>query len=166
MNRSQKQAILDCIENFESNDYKKIFSERYKDDATPESMEYGDYNVSEILSLAKKAIEQLKHRLEQPNWQLLPNSQNLNEHGSHNVRSLVENTTNYLTHCDYNNACTQIKALAYYQIVNGFWFSHRANQSKIKADELNNLTEKSELIAVHLNERRDILNNCRTCLSP
>lgn len=72
MNRSQKQAILDCIENFESNDYKKIFSERYKDDATPESMEYGDYNVSEILSLAKKAIEQLKHRLEQPNWQLLP----------------------------------------------------------------------------------------------
>lgn len=159
MNRSQKQAILDSIEGFESNDYKKIFSERYKDDATPESMECGDYNVSEIISLAKKGVEQLKHRLEQNNWQLLPYSQNLNEFGSQNVKSLVDNTTNYLTNCDYNNACTQIKALAYYQIINGFWYSQRANQSKIKADELNSLTEKSELVSLHIKERRDILNN-------
>lgn len=159
MNRSQKQAILDSIEKFESYDYKKIFSEKHKDDATPESMEYGDYNVSEILSLAKKAIEQLKHRLDQQNWQLLPNSQNLNEYGSYNVKSLVDNITAYLSNCDYNNACTLIKALSYYQIVNGFWFSQRANQSKIKLDELNSLTEKSELVLTHLSERREILNN-------
>lgn len=159
MNRSQKQSILDSIENFESNDYKKIFAEKYKDDATPESLEYGDYNVSEILSLAKKAIEQLKNRLEHPNWQLLPMSQNLNEFGSQNIKSIVDNITNYLRNCDYNNACNLVKALAYYQIINGFWFSQRANLSKIKADELNSLTEKSELISVHISERREILNN-------
>ena len=63
---------MDSIEIFESKDFKKIFSEKYKDDATPESMEFGDYNVSEIFSLAKKVIEQLKNRLEHPHWQLLP----------------------------------------------------------------------------------------------
>lgn len=158
MNRSQKQSILDSIEIFESKDFKKIFSEKYKDDATPESMEFGDYNVSEIFSLAKKVIEQLKNRLEHPHWQLLPLSQNLNEFGSHNVKNLIDNITNYLVKCDYNNACVLIKALAYYQIINGFWFSQRANQSKIKADELNKLTDKSDLVLTHISERREKLN--------
>ena len=63
MNLSQRQSILNTIESFEKADFESAFAQRYKDTATIDSVSAEDYSVAELFALARKAVEQLKNRL-------------------------------------------------------------------------------------------------------
>ena len=51
MNLSQKQQVLEAIHSFEAVDFETAFAQKYKDTATMESVQAGDYSVADLLAL-------------------------------------------------------------------------------------------------------------------
>lgn len=129
MNLSQKQQILDTIQGFKSSDFESAFAKRYSNTATIDSVQAGDYTVAELLALAQKAVLKLENRLQSEDWQILPLTQNLNEYGLVNLHSLIIHITRHLANAMYPQSATQIKALVYYEIQNGFWNTPQKNRT-------------------------------------
>lgn len=158
MNLSQKQTILNAIESFEKTDFETAFAKKYKDTATIDSISVSDYSVAELFALSRKAIEQLKNRLNSDDWQVLPLTQNLNEYGNCNINSVVINITNHLINSVYSNAAVSIKTLVYYEIINGFWYIPKRIDLGIRDSSLSKLEQKAFLMMVHIKERQNSIN--------
>lgn len=158
MNLTQKQQLLNVIQTFEKNDYEVAFVNKYKDTATIDSVQAGDYTVAELLALSKKAINQLKDRLESEDWQILPMSSNLNEYGMQNVQTLIISLTRFLITCQYPQAAQQIKALVYYEIINGFWVFPQKIDLGIRESSLAKLEQRASLMMTHIEERQNNIN--------
>lgn len=158
MNLTQKQQLLNAIQTFEKNDYEVAFVNRYKDTATIDSVQAGDYTVAELFALSKKAINQLKDRLESEDWQVLPMSSNLNEYGMQNVQTLIISLTRFLITCQYPKAAQQIKALVYYEIINGFWVFPKKIDLGIHDSSLAKLEQRASLMMTHIEERQNNIN--------
>jgi len=159
MNLSQKQNILNVIESFEKTDFEIAFANKYKDTATIDSISAADYSVAELLTLSRKSIEQLKSRLNSDDWQVLPLSQNLNEYGNVSINNVIANISNHLVNCNYNHAAISIKALVYYEILNGFWNVPKKIDLGVRVNTLSKLEQKATLMMTHAEERQKKVND-------
>ena len=153
MNISQKQQILDVIQSFISNDFESAFVKKYSNTATIDSVQAGDYTVAELLALAQKAVLKLENRLQSEDWQILPLTQNLNEYGPVNLHSLLIHLTRHLANAMYPQSATQIKALVYYEIQNGFWNMPQKIELGIRESSLDKLEQRASLMMKHIEER-------------
>lgn len=158
MNISQKQQILDAIQGFKNNDFESAFAKRYTNTATVDSVQAGDYTVAELLALAQKAILKLENRLQSEDWQILPLTQNLNEYGLINLHSLLIQMTRHLANAMYPQSATQIKALVYYEIQNGFWTTSQKIELGIRESSLDKLERRASLMMKHIEERQNNIN--------
>lgn len=158
MNISQKQQILDVIQSFKSNDFESAFVKKYSNTATIDSVQAGDYTVAELLALAQKAVLKLESRLQSEDWQILPLTQNLNEYGPVNLHSLLIHLTRHLTNAMYPQSATQIKALVYYEIQNGFWNMPQKIELGIRESSLDKLEQRASLMMKHIEERQNNIN--------
>lgn len=158
MNISQKQQILDVIQSFKSNDFESAFVKKYSNTATIDSIQAGDYTVAELLALAQKAVLKLENRLQSEDWQILPLTQNLNEYGPVNLHSLLIHLTRHLANAMYPQSATQIKALVYYEIQNGFWNTPQKIELGIRESSLDKLEQRASLMMKHIEERQNNIN--------
>ena len=71
MNLSQRQDLLNVIQEFETKDFESEFAKKYADTATIDSVVVTDYSVAELFALARKAVSQLKNRLMAADWQVM-----------------------------------------------------------------------------------------------
>lgn len=159
MNLSQKQSILNVIESFEKTDFESAFAQKYKDTATIDSVSAADYSVAELFALSRKSVEQLKNRLNSDDWQVLPLAQNLNEYGNVNLNSVITNITSRLYNCNYNDAATSIKALVYYEMLNGFWNICKRIDLGVRENTLSKLEQRATLMMTHTEERQKRIND-------
>ena len=162
MNLSQKQNILSEIERFEKSDFVTPFSKKYKDSATFDTISAGDYTIADLLALARKSVVQLKNRLHENEWQVLPITQNLNEFGSCNIHTLLSSTISFLLNTNYNQAVNTIKPLVYYEILNGFWNPPKKIDLGIRENSLLKLEQRVELLISQAEERQKIINSTIT----
>lgn len=158
MNLSQKQQVLDAIHSFDAVDYETAFAQKYKDTATMDSVQAGDYSVADLLALSKRAVSQLNARLQNDDWQVLPLTQNLNEYGQINVYSLLIHIRRSLQAGAYPQAANQIKALVYYEIQNGFWNQPQKIELGIRESSLAKLEQRAALMMAHIEERQGKIN--------
>lgn len=158
MNLSQKQQVLDAIHSFEAVDFETAFAQKYKDTATMDSVQAGDYSVADLLALSKKAVSQLNARLQNDDWQVLPLTQNLNEYGQVNVYTLLIHLRRNLQGGLYPQAANQIKALVYYEIQNGFWNQPQKIELGIRESSLAKLEQRAALMMAHIEERQGKIN--------
>lgn len=158
MNISQKQQILDVIQSFKSNDFESAFVKKYSNTATIDSIQAGDYTVAELLALAQKAVLKLENRLQSEDWQILPLTQNLNEYGPVNLHSLLIHLTRHLANAMYPQSATQIKALVYYEMQNGFWNTPQKIELGIRESSLDKLEQRASLMMKHIEERQNNIN--------
>lgn len=158
MNLSQRQELLNVIQDFEGKDFESVFIKKYADTATIDSIQVQDYSVAELLALSKKAVGQLKTRVSIDDWQILPITQNLNEFGNCNIISVIKNITNRLMSSDYLNAIISIKALVYYEMLNGFWYLPKKIELGIRESSLKKLEERALVMMFHIEERQNKTN--------
>lgn len=158
MNLSQKQQVLDAIHSFEAVDFETAFAQKYKDTATMESVQAGDYSVADLLALGKKAVRQLNERLQNDDWQVLPFVQNLNEYVIANLYIHIINIRKNLQAGAYPPAANQIKALVYYEIHNGFWNQPQKIELGIRESSLAKLEQRAALMMAHIEERQSKIN--------
>lgn len=159
MNLSQKQNLLNAIESFEKTDFETAFAQKYKDTATIDSVSVADYSVAELFTLARKAVEQLKNRLNADDWQVLPLTQNLNEYGNVSINNVIVNITDRLNRCIYNDAALSIKALVYYEMLNGFWSLPKRIDLGVRENTLSKLEQRATLMMSHAEERQKRIND-------
>lgn len=158
MNLSQKQQVLEAIHSFEAVDFETAFAQKYKDTATMESVQAGDYSVADLLALAKKAVRQLNERLQNDDWQVLPYAQNINEYIIANLYSHIIHIRRNLQAGAYPQAAIQIKALVYYEIHNGFWNQPQKIELGIRESSLAKLEQRAALMMAHIEERQTKIN--------
>lgn len=158
MNLSQKQQVLEAIHSFEAVDFETAFAQKYKDTATMESVQAGDYSVADLLALGKKAVRQLNERLQNDDWQVLPFVQNLNEYVIANLYIHIINIRKNLQAGAYPPAANQIKALVYYEIHNGFWNQPQKIELGIRESSLAKLEQRAALMMAHIEERQSKIN--------
>lgn len=160
MNLSQRQSILNTIESFEKADFETAFAQRYKDTATIDSVSAADYSIAELLALARKSVAQLKNRLNADDWQVLPLTQNLNEYGVNaNINNVVANIITRLNSCNFDHAAISIKALVYYEMLNGFWSMPKRIDLGVRENTLSKLEQRTALLVTHAEERQKKIND-------
>lgn len=158
MNLSQRQELLNVIQDFEVKDFEIEFLKKYSEIATIDSFQVQDYSAAELFSLAKKSVSQFKNRLMMDDWQVLPITQSLNEYGNCNIISIIQNVTVRLMNGDYHNAINSIKALVYYEMLNGFWYQPRKIELGIRESTLRKLEERASIMMSHIEHRQNKLN--------
>ena len=155
---SQRQDLLNVIQEFETKDFESEFAKKYADTATIDSVVVTDYSVAEFFALARKAVSQLKNRLMAADWQVLPITQNLNEYGNCNINVVLKNITSFLRSCNYEPALTNTKSLVYYEMLNGFWIIPNRIELGVRESTLAKLETRAALMMTHIEERQDSIN--------
>ena len=154
MNATQRQNILDAIDEFRKSDFDTPFQNKYKDVDSVDNVMVSDYYVSDLLALARRAINQLDNILEKGDWQVLPSDNvPVASYGSITIRYAVQNINSYLASASYESAVSQIKALVYYEMMCGFWDQPQKIDLGIREFTLKKLEEKASLTMVHADAR-------------
>lgn len=156
MNATQRQNILDAIEEFRKTDFDTPFQNKYKDAATIDNVVVADYSISDLLAIARRAINQLDNILENGDWQILPSDNvPVASYGSLTLRTAVQNIRTYLSSASYESAAPQIKALVYYEMKCGFWDQPKRIDLSIREFSLKKLEEKAILTMAHTDAREE-----------
>ena len=156
MNATQRQNILDAIDEFRKSDFDTPFQNKYKDVDSVDKVMVSDYYVSDLLALARRAISQLDTILEKGDWQILPSDNvQVASYGSITIRTAVQNINAYLSSGSYESAVSQIKALVYYEMMCGFWDQPKKIDLGIRESSLKKLEEKASLAMVHADAREE-----------
>lgn len=156
MNATQRQNILDAIDEFRKSDFDTPFQNKYKDVDSVDKVMVSDYYVSDLLALARRAISQLDNILEKGDWQILPSDNvQVASYGSITIRTAVQNINAYLSSGSYESAVSQIKALVYYEMMCGFWDQPKKIDLGIREFSLKKLEEKASLAMVHADAREE-----------
>lgn len=121
MNISQRQELLNYVQQFEQSDFEAPLAERYKDSGPLEGIVIGDYSLTDILALARRAISQFKKRLEVDDWQILPVVVNYPEWNQGLLTVCLHEMISFMNSADYNSAVPRVKAFVWYQMTCGFW---------------------------------------------
>jgi len=158
MNNSQKQTILNEIEKFSKSDFEASFRKKYKEANSLDDIVAEDYTVTEIISLAKRAILQLEQRLNAPDWQILFNSLALPGYGQFTLNANISSITTQLLAGAYQNAIKHIKTLVYFEMISGFWYLPNKENKKAFDKTIGQLTEKANLTLEYAEERKDYVN--------
>ena len=156
MNATQRQNILDAIDEFKKTDFETPFQNKYKDTSTIDNVVVADYSISALLALAYRAIDQLEDILENGDWQVFPSDNvSVASYGSITLRNTVANIKAYLSTANYDSAASQIKALVYYEMKSGFWNQPKRIDLGIRESSLRKLEEKAVLAMTHTDAREE-----------
>lgn len=156
MNATQRQNILDAIDEFKKTDFETPFQNKYKDTSTIDNVVVADYSISALLALAYRAIDQLEDILENGDWQVFPSDNvSVASYGSMTLRNTVANIKAYLSNANYDSAASQIKALVYYEMKCGFWNQPKRIDLGIRESSLRKLEEKAVLAMTHTDAREE-----------
>lgn len=156
MNATQRQNILDAIDEFKKTDFETPFQNKYKDTSTIDNVVVADYSISALLALAYRAIDQLEDILENGDWQVFPSDNvSVASYGSITLRNTVANIKAYLSTANYDSAASQIKALVYYEMKCGFWNQPKRIDLGIRESSLRKLEEKAVLAMTHTDAREE-----------
>lgn len=159
MNSTQRQNILDEIDKFKKSDFYTPFNKVHASDETIDSVYYSDYSVSELISLANRAILQLEKMLNSDVWQVLQcDNVTLPIYGTISLPSNISNITNRLLNATYKDAALSIKAQISYQMRYGFWEQPKRVDLKIREASLCKLETRAELTMSHVDAKVEKVN--------
>lgn len=139
MNITQRQNILNSIEQIEQLNLIELLNGQYPNEGDASKIIIGNFNAAQLIQLIQRIISQLKNELNDGLGLLLPQSQNFqNDFGIVNLESDCANMYAWLLAADFNSATTRVESLIYYQIINGFWDKARikTEKSKIESERL------------------------------
>ncbi|MBL7766892.1 MAG: hypothetical protein JNJ58_12400 [Chitinophagaceae bacterium] len=138
MNITQRQNILNSIEQIEQLDLIELLNGQHPNEGDATKIIIGNFNAAQLIQLILRIISQLKTELNDGLGMLLPQSQNFqNDFGTVNLESDLTNLHSWLSSGDFNSASTRVESLIYYQIINGFW-----DKTRTKTDTTKTETEK------------------------
>lgn len=139
MNITQRQNILNSIEQIEQLNLIELLNGQYPNEGDATKITLGNFNAAKFIQLIQRIISQLKTELNDGLGLILPQSQNFqNDYGSVNIESDLANILSWLQAGDFPSVATRIDSLIYYQVINGFWDKARikTDKSKIESERL------------------------------
>lgn len=138
MNNSQRQNILNKIEQIEQLNLVDLLNQAYPSEGDATKISIGNFNAAQLIQLIHKIMIQLKAELTEGLGIFLPQSQNFqNDFGDVNLERDLSNIYAWLSSADFNSVSAKVESLIYYQIINGFW-----DKTIIKVDSSKAETEK------------------------
>jgi hypothetical protein len=138
MNNSQRQNILNKIEQIEQLSLIDLLNQAYPNEGDASKISIGNFNAAELIQLIQRVMMQLKAELSEGLGIYLPQSQNFqNDFGEVSLERDLASIHAWLSSADFNSVSTKVDSLVYYQIINGFW-----DTSRIKVDTTKTETEK------------------------
>ena len=139
MNITQRQNVLNSIEQIEQLNLIELLNGQYPNEGDATKIIIGNFNAAQLIQLIQRIISQLKTELNDGLGLILPQSQNFqNDYGSVNIESDLANIATWIQSGDYPSVATRIDSLIYYQVINGFWDQARikTDKSKIESERL------------------------------
>lgn len=160
MNSSQKQNVANAIQEFNSGEiqFDKIAATKYQNKQSLDTIIIQDYTLVEIFAYSREVIKKISVRIEQDNWQILPNTVATQEFGQFPLHQGIINLKRSLDQGDYDVAPNIIKALISYAITNGFWNETPNIDLKMQESSLAKLEERAQLTMEHIDKRAEIAN--------
>ena len=160
MNSSQKQNVANAIQEFNSveKQFEEIAAKKYQKEQSIDTIIIQDYTLSEIFSYSRDVIKKIAVRIEQDNWQILPNNVVTQEFGQYQLRQCINEMRQWLMQPNYENAVQKTKALIYYATVNGFWQIPQKIELGIRESSLTKLEERAQLTMEHIDKRAETAN--------
>lgn len=156
MNSTQKQSILDAIEEFKKTDLITPFKNKYKDAATLDNIVVSEYSIAELFAIAQRAVSQLEDFLENGNWRIIPcDNIPITSYGNITLKNVIINITSYFKSANYEHVMSQVKPLVYYEMQCGFWDQPRRIELGIRESSLKALEQRAELTMSHIQTRED-----------
>ena len=158
MNSTQKQNIANAIQEFNSveKQFEEIAAQKYQKEQSIDTIIIQDYTLSEIFSYSREVIKKISDRIEQDNWQILPNNIVTQEFGQYQFYLCIVEMKNGLTQPNYDYACQRLKALISYATINGFWNVPKRIELGIRESSLTKLEERAQLTMEHIDKRAEI----------
>ena len=156
MNSTQKQSILDAIEEFKKTDLITPFKNKYKDATTLDNIVVSEYSIAELFAIAQRAVSQLEDFLENGNWRIIPcDNIPITSYGNITLKNVIINITNYFKSANYEHVISQVKPLVYYEMRCGFWDQPKRIELGIRESSLKALEQRAELTMSHIQTRED-----------
>lgn len=138
MNNSQRQNILNKIEQIEQLSLIDLLNQAYPNEGDASRISIGNFNAAELIQLIQRVMIQLKAELTDGLGIYLPQSENFqNDFGDINLERDLSNIFAWLSSADFNSVSAKVESFIYYQIINGFW-----DKTRIKVDSSKAETEK------------------------
>ncbi len=158
---SQKQKVESAIQEFNSKEsqFEQIAADTYKNEQTLDSIQFQDYSLSDLFSLAREVVKKIDIRINQENWQVLPFSISYIDFGQFQLNNcIIEMANNFMQPQYYDHAAQRVKALIFYSMTNGFWTISENTNVEMQKSSLNKLEERVHLTIEHINKRVEIAN--------
>lgn len=156
MNATQRQSILDAIDDFKKSDFNAPFKNKYQDSATTDTIVVSDYSISDVFALARRAINQLEDFLQNGQWQIIPSDNiPMTSYANLTLKNAIINIKSYFLSATYESAVPQIKALIYYEMRCGFWEQPKRIDLGIRESSLKKLEERAVLTMAHTDAREE-----------
>ena len=160
MNSTQKQNVANAIQEFNSVDmrFEEIAAEKYQKEQSIDTIIIQDYTLAEIFSYSREVIKKISVRIEQENWQILPNNVSTPEFGQYQIHQCINEMRNGLVQANYDYCAQRLKALIYYATSNGFWQIPQKIEHGIRELSLSKLEERAQLTMEHIDKRAETAN--------
>ena len=160
MNSTQKQNVANAIQEFNSIEmqFEEIAAKKYQNEQSIDTIIIQDYTLTEIFSYSREVIKKISNRIEQDNWQILPNNVSTPEFGQYQIHQCINEMRNGLVQANYDNCAQRLKALIYYATINGFWQIPQKIELGIRESSLAKLEERARLTMEHIDERAKTAN--------
>ena len=154
MNDKQRQNILDTIESYKKADFEASFKTKYKDTALIDSVVVGNYTISELFFLSRRAVMQLEDFLENSDWRVIPcDSIPVPIYGNLALVSVIETLRANLVSGYYEQAARHLNALVYFEMCCGFWQKTAKSAAGVSKKTLGVLEERAKLALTHADAR-------------
>ena len=160
MNTTQKQNVANAIQEFNSLEmqFEEISANKYQSGQSIDTIIVQDYSLAEVFSFSRSVIKKLFDRIEQDNWQILPNIVATQEFGQFQLNQCINELKSGLLQANYEFAVQRLKALLYYATINGFWNIPKKIELGIRESSLSNLEGRARLIMEHIEKRAEVAN--------
>ena len=160
MNSSQKQNVANAIQEFNSAEiqFEEIAAKKYQNEQSLDTIIVQDYSLADIFTYSREVIKKISDRIEQDNWQILPNNVVTQEFGQYQLHQCIIEMNNGLTQPNYDFACQRLNALIYYATTNGFWQIPQKIELGIRELSLSKLEERAQLTMEHIDKRAKTAN--------
>ena len=88
MNSTQKQNVANAIQEFNSVEiqFEEIAAKKYQNEQSLDTIIIQDYSLTEIITYSRDVIKKISDRIEQDNWQILPNNVVTQEFGQYQAK--------------------------------------------------------------------------------
>ena len=122
MNITQRQNILNSIEQIEQLNLYELLNKQYPTEGDAQKIIIGNYTAAQLIQFLQRVMIQLKAELNDGLGLILPQSHNFNnDYGAVNLEADFQNILSWLSASDFASTSTRIESLIYYQVINGFW---------------------------------------------